>query len=70
MAERGVVLPAVKSGKPVAYSCLDWTERRWHLGGALGQAVANAAMEAGCIRRVPGARIVELTGSLDNWLNP
>ena len=69
LIERGVVVPATKAGKPVAFSCLDWTERRWHLGGALGRAIANAALEADCIRQIPGSRAVELTGSLSRWLD-
>ncbi len=68
LAERGVVLPAVKSGKPVAYSCLDWTERRWHLGGALGQGIVTALLGVGCIERIPGSRVVMLNDSLDRWL--
>ena len=68
LTERGVILPTAKAGKPVAFSCLDWTERRRHLGGALGRAIMDAAVESGCVRRVPGSRAVELTGSLDRWL--
>ena len=69
LIERGVIVPASKSGKPASFSCLDWTERRWHLGGALGRAIVDAAVEAGCIRQVPGSRTVELTGSLERWLD-
>ena len=35
----------------LAYRCLDWTERRPHLGGALGAAVADAFLRAGWVRR-------------------
>ena len=69
LAELGVDIPVSKAGKAVAFSCLDWTERRWHLGGALGRAIVDAAVEAGCVRRVPGSRVVELAGSLDRWLD-
>ena len=68
-AERGVVFPAAKSGKPVAFSCLDWTERRWHLGGPLGRAIVAALADAGCIERTPGSRMVTLKDSLDRWLD-
>ena len=68
LAERGVDVPAAKSGKPVAFACADWTERRWHLGGALGRAIVDAMEEAGSLRRGPGSRVVRLTGSLDSWL--
>ena len=69
LAERGVVVPAPGVGRPVAFSCLDWTERRWHLGGALGRAIAAALFEAGCIVRNPGSRAVTLNGGLGLWLN-
>ena len=70
LAERGVVLSGAKSGKPVAFSCLDWTERRWHLGGALGRAIAGALVDAGCIQRTPGSRVVKLKDSLNCWMDP
>lgn len=31
--------------------CLDWTERRIHIGGALGAALADGMLEAGWLRR-------------------
>ena len=65
--ERGVVMPSPKIGKPVAFSCLDWTERRWHLGGSLGRAIAAALFESDCIRRVAGSRVVELADDT-GWL--
>lgn len=70
LTERGVIAPAIKSGKPVAFSCLDWTERRWHLGGALGRAIVDALADAGCIQRTPGSRVVTLKESLYRWLDP
>ena len=35
LAERGVTVPAAKNSKSLAFSCIDWTERRPHLGGGL-----------------------------------
>ena len=64
----GVSLPQAKPDKPIAYCCLDWTERRWHLGGALGRAITDALEQSGCISRSPGGRVVELTSSCDRWL--
>jgi DNA-binding transcriptional ArsR family regulator len=32
-------------------ACLDWTERRLHLGGPLGVAITGAMLEAGWLRR-------------------
>jgi len=53
-----------------AFACQDWTERRPHLGGALGAAVLRALIGAGLVRR-PAAdrgRGVELLGSLEQRL--
>lgn len=41
--------------------CPDWTERRPHLAGALGAAVANRFFELDWIRRLPGSRAVRVT---------
>lgn len=70
LACRGVAVPAAKPGKPAAFACLDWTERRPHLGGALGRAIAAAMFDAGCIIRIPNSRAVTLNDSPIQWLNP
>jgi len=36
--------------------CLDWTERRLHLGGALGVAITGAMLDEGWLRRAPRNR--------------
>ena len=69
LAERGVLIPSGKAGKPVAFGCTDWTERRWHLGGALGRAIMHGLVDAGCIDRTVGSRVVRLTGWVDRWLD-
>ena len=68
LAARGVTFPAAKSGKPVAFCCLDWTERRWHLGGAMGRAIVDALVDAECIRRSLDSRVVELADGLEQFL--
>ena len=68
LSDRGVALPVTTAGKPVAFACLDWTERRWHLGGALGRAVVTALVDAGCIRRTSESRVVNVLGDLGQWL--
>ena len=67
---RRVALPAPRGGRPAAFACLDWTERRPHLGGALGRAIAGALLDAGYIVRAPGSRAVTWNGGLWQWLNP
>jgi DNA-binding transcriptional ArsR family regulator len=44
-----------------ARPCLDWTERRPHLAGALGAAIATHAMEQTWVQRVPGTRALRVT---------
>jgi DNA-binding transcriptional ArsR family regulator len=41
--------------------CLDWSERRPHLAGAIGAALCARSFEALWIRRVAGTRAVEVT---------
>ncbi|MEQ8817551.1 MAG: helix-turn-helix transcriptional regulator [Thalassobaculum sp.] len=41
--------------------CLDWSERRPHLAGAVGAAICTHSFERGWIRRVEGSRAVSVT---------
>jgi len=41
--------------------CLDWTERRPHLAGALGAGIATGLFELGWIHRLPHSRAVRIT---------
>ena len=66
---RGVAVPSEKPGKPIAFSCIDWTERRPHLGGVLGRAIVAAMADAGCIERTSASRVVTLTGDICRWLD-
>ena len=45
-----------------AYACLDWSERRPHLGGALAAAVLQAALKRRWVTREPDSRALEITG--------
>ncbi|TFW27491.1 metalloregulator ArsR/SmtB family transcription factor [Massilia horti] len=44
--------------RPACRTCLDWSERRHHLAGAVGSALLARFLELGWARRVPGTRIV------------
>jgi DNA-binding transcriptional ArsR family regulator len=58
----GVDLRAVRRGRrPFALRCLDWTERRPHLAGALGAALLTHLIERGWLARQPGERTLTLT---------
>lgn len=70
LARRGVTIPAPRGRPPTAFACIDWTERRPHLGGALGRAIAAALFDAGCIAPNPGSRAVTLNRGPDGWLDP
>jgi DNA-binding transcriptional ArsR family regulator len=41
--------------------CLDWSERRAHLGGALGAALLAALEARGWVERAPGTRVAHIT---------
>jgi DNA-binding transcriptional ArsR family regulator len=41
--------------------CLDWSERRPHLAGAVGAALCALSFERGWIRRIEGTRAVAIT---------
>jgi DNA-binding transcriptional ArsR family regulator len=55
------VAGARRSRRRFATECLDWTERRSHLGGALGAAVTEALFARGWYRRGAVPRAVVLT---------
>jgi DNA-binding transcriptional ArsR family regulator len=52
-----------KSRRSFARPCLDWSERRHHLAGALGAAVLGRMAYLGWVRQDPTSRAVELHDS-------
>jgi DNA-binding transcriptional ArsR family regulator len=52
-----------------ATACLDWSERRYHLGGALGAAILELARKRRWIARDLDSRIVALTAAGRRDLN-
>ncbi len=62
LKELGLDLDAL-SGRRRAFCrpCLDWSERRWHIGGAVGAGLARRLEALGWTRPVPDSRAVELT---------
>ncbi len=59
-AALGITLPRAR-WRPLARSCLDWTERRPHLAGAAGAALCRHALGSGWITRIGTGRAVALT---------
>src|SRR5262249_31475446 len=49
------------SSRPLLAYCIDWTEQRHHLAGALGAAIATRMFERGWIERASTRRAVRLT---------
>ncbi|WP_022890089.1 ArsR/SmtB family transcription factor [Agromyces italicus] len=47
--------------RPAVRGCLDWTERRAHLAGALGAHVLEVLLVDGWVARVPGDRSLRVT---------
>lgn len=58
----GLDLRAVERAKRVyCRPCLDWSERRPHLAGAVGAAIAGRCFELGWIERIRGTRALKLS---------
>ncbi|MER7751066.1 winged helix-turn-helix domain-containing protein [Kitasatospora sp. NPDC097643] len=60
--------PGRRSGRPLVRSCLDWTERRSHLGGALGAALCRTALDRAWVERIGSGRALRVTADGDRAL--
>lgn len=65
LARLGVDLPALRnrpaSARPLLRACVDWTEQRYHLAGALGAIIFTHAITSGWVQRRPGGRALLVT---------
>ena len=52
---------ARKTRRAFARKCMDWSEQQYHLGGALGAALASRFFELDWLRRLPKSRAVTIT---------
>lgn len=52
-----------KRRRSFARKCLDWSERRYHLGGALGAALAECYFERRWLQRLDNSRAVTVTAA-------
>ena len=59
LADLGIEIPLRKNSKRIfAYSCMDWTVKRFHLGGALGFSLLKGLENLGYLEKVDGSRQV------------
>ena len=49
------------SGRVFCRPCLDWSERRPHVAGAVGEALCNRCFTLGWVRRIEGTRAISVT---------
>src|SRR5205814_209837 len=62
LSNLGVDLSAARAKRRVfCRPCLDWTERRAHIGGAVGAALASRCFELNWIERVRDSRALAIT---------
>ena len=65
----GVDLPALRAAhRPLCRPCLDWSERRMHLAGALGAALLARLLALGHLRRCAQGRALQVTRRGDHFL--
>ncbi|AUS87243.1 transcriptional regulator [Lysinibacillus sp. YS11] len=58
----GIDLNALKrKRRSFSHACLDWSERRYHLAGALGCELLNQFFNLGWLLRVPSIRAIKVT---------
>jgi DNA-binding transcriptional ArsR family regulator len=57
----GVDLDALPPRRPAVRYCIDWSEQRPHLAGAVGAALTSRLFDLGWIRRAERSRAVHLT---------
>lgn len=61
-ADFGVDLAALEAERrPLCRACLDWSERRTHLAGSLGEALLDRVFDLGWARRERDSRVVNFT---------
>ncbi|HTX60665.1 MAG TPA: ArsR family transcriptional regulator, partial [Verrucomicrobiae bacterium] len=64
----GVDARVLRNGKrSFARQCLDWSERRPHVAGALGAAILHALLEREYVARLPSTRALALSAAGERW---
>jgi DNA-binding transcriptional ArsR family regulator len=55
-----------KKRRSFSHKCLDWSERRYHLAGALGNALLERLFELKWVQRIPDTRAIKITSKGKN----
>jgi DNA-binding transcriptional ArsR family regulator len=59
------VASLLEARRALCRTCLDWSERRFHLGGALGAAILRRLVELRWVEREPDSRVLTFPASGD-----
>ena len=57
----GIDVSTLGGRRPVVRTCIDWTEQRPHVAGALGAALLDVFLSRGWVRRRPDGRALNLS---------
>jgi DNA-binding transcriptional ArsR family regulator len=57
----GIDVETAPSHRTFCRPCMDWSERRYHLAGVLGDRIMHFCFDEGWIRQKPKTRVVEIT---------
>ena len=73
LADLGISVGSLpRRSRPLLRPCMDWTERRHHLAGSAGAALADELLRRGWVRRQEGSRIITVTpagrAGLKSWI--
>jgi DNA-binding transcriptional ArsR family regulator len=60
--------PLKRKRRAFTCKCLDWSERKFHLAGALGNSILLYTLESEWVERVPSTRALKLTNKGTNGL--
>ena len=61
LANLGIDLTSLSRSRPMVRGCLDWTERRTHLAGAVGAALCRQALDQRWVERIGSGRALKVT---------